>query len=129
MLHRILLAPEVKGVEEASTHSAQGVAHGSHDNDYLKPVSELNCERCKAFFNKYVKISENAYQVLDGSTRTESQSHRENSSLWHDSRKLCIPASKLADVPKTARANPQKFVKSHLYPHASRELQTQDMVL
>lgn len=129
MLHRILFAPEVKGVEEASTHSAQSVAHGSHDNDFLKPVSELNCERCKAFFNKYVKISENAYQVIDGSTRTVSQSHGENSSLWHDSRKLRIPSSKLADVPKTARANPQKFVKSHLYPHASRELQTQDMVL
>lgn len=97
MLHRILLASEVKGVKELSTHSAQSVAHGSHDNNYSKPVSELNCERCKAFFNKYVKISENAYQVLDGSTRTVSQSHGEHSSLWHDSRKLRIQSSKLAD--------------------------------
>lgn len=94
MLHRILLAPEVKGVDEASTHSAQSVAHGSHDNDYSKPVSELNCERCKAFFNKYVKIPENAYQVLDISTRTVSQSHGEHSFLWHDSKKLRIPSSK-----------------------------------
>lgn len=94
MLHRIPLAPEVKGVKEASTHSAHSVAHGSHDNDYSKPVSELNCERCKALFNKYVKISENAYQVLDGSTRTVSQSHGEHSFLWHDSKKLRIPSSK-----------------------------------
>lgn len=127
-MHRILLAPEVKGVDEASTHSAQSVVHGSHGNDYSKPVSELNCERCKAFFNKYVTISENAYQVLDVSTRTVSQKP------WRAvfcgmTVKYCVSHHQNAAVPKTARANPQKFVKSHLYPHASRELQTQDMVL
>lgn len=114
MLHRILHAPEVKEVDEASTDSAHSVTHGSHDMDYSKPVSEPYCERCKAFFNKYVKFSENAYQVR--ATRTVSQSHGEHSSLWHYCRKLRIQSSKLAAVPKTARADPQKFVKSHLYP-------------
>lgn len=71
MLHRILHAPEVKEVDEASTDSAHSVTHGSHDMDYSKPVSEPYCERCKAFFNKYVKFSENAYQVR--ATRTVSQ--------------------------------------------------------
>lgn len=126
MLHRILHAPEVKEVEEASTDSAQSVTHGSHDMDYSKPVSELNCERCKAFFNKYVKLLENAYQVL--ATRTVNQSNGEHRSLWHDIRKLRIPSSKLAAVSKTARADPQNIVKSHSYPHTSMELQTQCMV-
>lgn len=87
----------------------QSVAHGLHDIYYSKPVSEP-----KAFFNKYVKISEDAYQVL--ATRTVNLSNRKHSSLWHDSRKLRIPSSKLAAVPKTERADQQKFVKSHLYP-------------
>lgn len=91
MLHRILHAPEVKEVDESSTDSAQSVTHGSHDMDYSKPVSEPTCERCKAFFNKYVKLSENAYRVL--ATRTLNQSNGEHSSLWHGSRKLRIPSS------------------------------------
>lgn len=49
-------------------------------------------------------------------TMTVNQSNGEQSSLWHDSKKLRIPSSKLAAVPKTARADPQKFVKVHLYP-------------
>lgn len=80
-MHRILHAPEV---QEASTDSAQSVTHGLHDMDYSKPVSEPNCERCKAFLNKYVKLSKNAYQVL--ATRTVNQSNGEHSSLWHYSR-------------------------------------------
>lgn len=104
-MHRILHAPEV---QEASTDSAQSVTHGLHDMDYSKPISEPNCERCKAFLNKYVKLSKNVYQVL--ATRTVNQSNGEHSSLWHYSRKLRIPSSKLAAVPKTARADPLKFV-------------------
>lgn len=39
MLRRILLAPEVKGVEEASTHSAQSVVHGSHMTMIIQNLS------------------------------------------------------------------------------------------
>lgn len=36
--------------------------------------------------------------------------------LWHDVRKLRISSTKVHSLPKTSRADPEKFVNNHIYP-------------
>lgn len=61
MLYRILYVLEVKEVDEVFIDLVYSVIYGLYDMDYLKFVFEFYCERCKVFFNKYVKFLENVY--------------------------------------------------------------------
>ncbi|WAR25804.1 LOW QUALITY PROTEIN: hypothetical protein MAR_011508 [Mya arenaria] len=52
------------------------------------------------------------FQIWCLTKTTENQ----NSCVWTDSRKLRLTSSKVNDLPKTKRANPNKFVTNQIYP-------------
>jgi len=102
MLNWVLTAPETVAVAK------QPLLHEHHDI-IASGATVPSCSSCKVFFNKYVEIGNNKVNLL------QEQTKRQASSLWTDSRKVRLTASKLSSVPKTTRANPEKFVTSHIY--------------
>ncbi|WAR27062.1 LOW QUALITY PROTEIN: hypothetical protein MAR_012766, partial [Mya arenaria] len=52
------------------------------------------------------------FQIWCLTKYTENQ----NTCVWTDSRKLRLTSSKVNDLPKTKRANPNKFVTNQIYP-------------
>ena len=102
MLNWVLTAPETVAVAK------QPLLHEHHDI-IASGATVPSCSSCKVFFNKYVEIGNNKVNLLQEQTKQQA------SSLWTDSRKVRLTASKLSSVPKTTRANPEKFVTSHIY--------------
>ncbi|XP_046548190.1 uncharacterized protein LOC124258180 [Haliotis rubra] len=86
--------------------------HGSHDIDYSKTVTKLECSVCQEFYDKYVNLPEYKREELSNLTLNQGAS---SSPLWKDSRRVRIPASKANSVPKTSRGDPEKFLNNHLY--------------
>lgn len=105
LLYKIINAPSIP----PSDNLICLPIHGNHDIDYSNTIMDLECQCCDSFYNKYVKLSECKIKELTNETKNQ------DSSLWMDSRKVRIPASKLNAVPKTQRADPYKFVNNHLY--------------
>ncbi|XP_053390110.1 uncharacterized protein LOC128553029 isoform X2 [Mercenaria mercenaria] len=102
MLTKILNAPET------TISDKQPLVHGLHDVDTDKPAVP-SCSSCKVFFNKYVEIGYANINVLEKATV------RQSSVMWTDSRKVRLTASKINSIPKTSRADPDKFVTNHIY--------------
>lgn len=103
MLNRILTAPE------KTLHEKEPLQHGCHDISNPQSPCLPACTPCKEFFDKFVQIGERNISMLKEATSEQT------STLWLDSRKLRITASKIHSVPKTARANPDKYVTNHIY--------------
>ena len=103
MLHKILSAP-AKAFEEKVP-----LVHGCHDADWNMPVTEIPCASCQHFLDKFVKISKASAECLERQTKQQS------SLLWMESRKIRLTASKVSSLPKTKRANPDKYVTNHIY--------------
>ena len=105
MLYKILHTRKQNPVE----HSY--IKHGTHDINATNPVTcNLSCAACKSFYCKYVCLGDNSMDILQ--QRTQNQ----DSNLWLEARKLRITASKANSVPKTKRADPEKFMTNQLYP-------------
>ncbi|XP_045185325.2 uncharacterized protein LOC123543310 isoform X2 [Mercenaria mercenaria] len=103
MLYKVLNAPEESFIEQTD------ISHACHDISSDRPVKSSPCHSCEQFFKKYVRFPEN--KIIQLNSLTQSQ----NSTLWMDSRKLRITASRANAVPKSNRANPDKFINNQLY--------------
>jgi len=77
MLNWVLTAPET--VEVAK----QPPLHDHYDI-IVSRATVPSCSSCKAFFNKYVDIGNNTFNLLQEHTKQQA------SSLWTDSRKLSL---------------------------------------
>ncbi|XP_052806740.1 uncharacterized protein LOC128235999 [Mya arenaria] len=105
ILYKMLHAPEVK------RDINEEILHQEHCENASYPVQvPLSCAKCQTFYDKYVNISSEKIQMLAKSTENQ------NTCVWTDSRKLRLTSSKVNDLPKTKRANPNKFVTNQIYP-------------
>lgn len=73
--------------------------------------TELNCQKCKVFYETYVKISPDKVNMLAQETVMQSASQ-----VWHDARKLRVTASTAKKIPKHSATNPRTFLNEHLFP-------------
>lgn len=104
MLNKIFNAKERQVLETLP------VQHTSHDIDESKPVDRVQCQFCNDFFQKYINLSDEQKNAISAATVSQS------TTLWHDVRKLRLSSSKVHSLPKTSRADPEKFVNNHIYP-------------
>ena len=102
LLYSVLHAPEISNEAEEDT------PHGEHTINCVCPVSlPLSCPKCQTFYEAYVQLTH--------SSKLEKATKQQNNSTWTDSRKLRITSSRVSDLPKTNRANPDKFINNHIY--------------
>ncbi|XP_045162742.1 uncharacterized protein LOC123527393 [Mercenaria mercenaria] len=114
MLYQILHAPEQETVE------INDITHGPHNIDQTSPVTnKLPCKNCEHFYQKYICLS------LESIGLVESKTKNQDSNLWSETRKLRITASKANSVPKSNRADPNKFINNQLYPRFKGNAATQ----
>ncbi|KAH3777174.1 uncharacterized protein LOC127844307 isoform X3 [Dreissena polymorpha] len=108
LLYKVLHAPErTAGMNRTEVNET---SHGNHNVDSTKPVSgSLSCPQCDVTFQKYVCLDNEKVKSIQ--QKTEAQ----NSDMWIDSRKFRITSSRVHALPKTGRADPNKFVVGQLY--------------
>ena len=100
MLYKMLHAPEVIRDKEVEC------VHQEHCLDRTNPVQvPLSCSKCQAFYDKYVQLSSEQNNNLEQATK------KKNTNVSTDSRKLRITSSRVNDLPKTKRGDPEKVVQ------------------
>ncbi|XP_060586523.1 uncharacterized protein LOC132742209 [Ruditapes philippinarum] len=105
MLNKILLAPVIKERKEIE------VVHQDHCVDSSNPVNvPLSCGKCETFFKQFIDLSPEKATFFTENTKTQ------DSNLWLDTRKLRVTSSRVSSLPKTQRADPNKFITNQIYP-------------
>lgn len=93
--------------------------HANINKSFFEPSSEphtehtgeLSCEKCCAFYNRYIKLNDAQIQSLSMATISQSESE-----LWHNSRKIRITGSSAHKVPVRDTTNSDNFLREHMYP-------------
>lgn len=86
--------------------------HANINKSFFEPSSEphtehtgeLSCEKCCAFYNRYIKLNDAQIQSLSMATISQSESE-----LWHNSRKIRITGSSAHKVPVRDTTNSDNF--------------------
>ena len=113
LLNKILNAKKRTVIEKLP------LEHTCHDIDGSTPVKDIQCQPCKEFYDIYINVSDEAKADISQSTSSQS------SSLWHEVRKLRISSSRVNALPKTSRADPNKFITNQIYPRFKGNSATQ----
>ena len=104
MLYKMLHAPEVIRDKE------EECVHQEHCLDPTNPVQvSISCSKCQAFYDKYVQLRSEQNNNLEQATK------KQNTNVWTDSRTLRITSSRVNDLPKTKRGDPEIFVTNQIY--------------
>lgn len=113
MLYKIFHAKEKPVIEKLP------LEHGAHEIDGLNPVQTVQSQPCKDFYDTYININCESKASLCEATTSQS------SSLWQDVCRLRISSNKVSSLPKTTRADPNKFVTNQIYPRFKGSMATQ----
>ncbi|KAH3809711.1 hypothetical protein DPMN_138087 [Dreissena polymorpha] len=87
----------------------KSVEHSENTIDPSRPVKEVTCRPSDDFNEKYINLSADAKTEISEATSLQC------STLWSDALKLRISLSKVHALPKTSRADPNKFVTNPIY--------------
>ena len=106
MLYQVLKASGPSSVE------LEEIQHGDHNvEDPSGPVTlPLACCCCAHFYKHYILLQRDHYSNIQKLTINQ------NNNLWIDSRKIRLTASRISAIPKSSRADPEKFINGQLYP-------------
>ncbi|XP_052241252.1 uncharacterized protein LOC127851492 isoform X1 [Dreissena polymorpha] len=113
------LLQKILSAKEKPVNEMKSVEHSDHTIDPSRPVNEVTCQPCDAFYKKYINLSAEAKTNISQATSLQC------STLWSDARKLRISSSKVHALPKTSRADPNKFVTNQIYPRFKGNSATQ----
>lgn len=101
LLHKCISAVPDQVV---AAHTQLQQPHDEHGTD-------KRCQKCMAFYDRYIKLDGDKCAVLEELTKMQSASH-----LWFDARKLRVTGSSAKKVPVRASTRPENFLREHLFP-------------